>query len=61
MLCFAVIPIALGLGAGSELRQPLGVTVRRRPARLAGADAVHHPGDLSLHRAAIRRRTPPAR
>jgi hydrophobic/amphiphilic exporter-1 (mainly G- bacteria), HAE1 family len=27
MLCFAVIPIALGLGAGTELRQPLGVTV----------------------------------
>ena len=46
------LPIALGLGAGAELRQPLGPRRRRRPRRVAVADAVHHAGDLSLSRAA---------
>jgi HAE1 family hydrophobic/amphiphilic exporter-1 len=40
------LPIALGLGAGAELRQPLGLAVGRRAGVLAGDHAVHHAGDL---------------
>ena len=40
------LPIALGTGASSELRQPLGIAVVGGLDRLAAADAVHHAGDL---------------
>ncbi len=43
------LPLALGTGMGSELRRPLGITHRRRPAHLAGADALHDAGRLPLH------------
>jgi hydrophobic/amphiphilic exporter-1 (mainly G- bacteria), HAE1 family len=33
------MPIAIGIGAGAELRQPMGVAVSRR----LGAIAAHHP------------------
>jgi len=45
---FGTLPIAIGAGAGAELRQPLGVA--RWSAVSAGCrqlvDAVHHAGDL---------------
>jgi len=42
---FGALPIALGAGAGSELRQPLGIAWSRL-AGVAAADALHHPGRL---------------
>ena len=45
------LPIALGLGAGGEARRPLGLAVVGGLRRLAGADALHHAGDLHLLRA----------
>jgi hypothetical protein len=43
---FGILPIAIGIGAGSELRQPR----RRRRARgFSGADPIHDPGHLRLH------------
>ena len=47
---FGTLPIALGAGAGAELRQPLGVAVVGGLLRVAAADAVHHAGDLHLSR-----------
>ena len=47
---FGTLPIALGAGAGAELRQPLGIAVVGGLLRVAVADAVHHPGDLHLSR-----------
>ena len=44
------VPIALGLGAGAELRQPLGPGGGRRARLLAGDHALHHAGDLPLPR-----------
>ena len=43
------LPIALGLGAGAELRPPWDCG-RRRAADLAAADPVHHAGNLSVAR-----------
>ena len=40
------LPIALGLGAGAELRQPLGLAVVGGLRVLAGDHALHHAGDL---------------
>ncbi len=40
------LPLMLGWGVGSELRHPLGHHDGRRPALLAGADAVHDAGHL---------------
>ena len=42
------LPIALGLGAGAELRQPPGSCRRRRASDLATSDAVYHTRHLSL-------------
>ncbi len=47
---FGTIPIALGTGAGAELRQPLGVAVVGGLHAQPAADALHHAGDLSLPR-----------
>ena len=47
---FGTLPIALGAGAGAELRQPLGIAVVGGLLRVATADAVHHAGDLHLSR-----------
>ena len=47
---FGTLPIALGTGAGAELRQPLGVAVVGGLLPVATADALHHAGDLSLPR-----------
>ena len=44
------LPLALGLGAGSELRRPLGITIVGGPLRLADAHAVHDAGHLPLSR-----------
>ncbi len=43
---FGAVPLAIGMGTGSELRQPLGRRRGRRPHRLASADPVHHAGHL---------------
>ncbi len=47
---FGALPIALGHGAGAELRQPLGVCGGRRARAVATADALHHAGRLHLSR-----------
>ena len=47
---FGTLPIALGAGAGAELRQPLGIAVVGGLCRVAAADALHHAGDLHLSR-----------
>ena len=47
---FGSLPIAIGAGAGSELRQPLGVAVVGGLSVVAASDALHHAGDLSLSR-----------
>ena len=47
---FGALPIALGTGAGAELRQPLGVAVVGGLLSVATADALHHAGDLPLPR-----------
>ena len=47
---FGTLPIALGTGAGAELRQPLGVAVVGGLLPVAAAHALHHAGDLSLSR-----------
>ena len=41
------VPLMLGSGTGSELRQPLGVAIVGGLIVQPGADAVHHAGDLS--------------
>ena len=45
------VPLMLGHGAGSELRQPLGYAMVGGFALSAGADALHHADRLSLSRA----------
>jgi hypothetical protein len=37
-------------GSGSEFRQPLGYAIVGGADRVAGPDAIHHAGDLSLPR-----------
>ena len=44
------VPLMLGHGTGSELRQPLGYAMVGGLHRQPGADAVHDAGDLSLSR-----------
>ena len=51
---FGAVPLAIGMGAGSELRQPLGIAIVGGLHPLPGADPVHHPGRLSLLRAPAR-------
>ncbi len=46
------VPLMLGHGAGSELRQPLGYAMVGRLGAVAGADALHDADRLSLSRAA---------
>jgi HAE1 family hydrophobic/amphiphilic exporter-1 len=50
------LPLMLGGGTGSELRQPLGLRHGGRPAGEPGADPVHHAGGLSLPRRRYARR-----
>ena len=40
------LPLMLGTGTGSELRQPLGIAIVGGLAGQPVADAVHHAGDL---------------
>ena len=47
---FGALPIALGTGAGAELRQPLGIAVVGGLLPVAAPDALHHPGHLHLSR-----------
>ena len=49
---FGGLPLAIGMGVGSELRKPLGITIVGGLHRLADAHAVHHAGRLSLLRPA---------
>jgi hypothetical protein len=42
------VPLPVGGGTGSELRQPLGITIVGGLIGQPGADAVHDPGYLSL-------------
>ena len=58
---FGALPIALGTGAGAELRQPLGVAVVGGLMRVAAPDALHHAGDLHLSRPHRPRAQAPAR
>ena len=46
------VPLTLGAGAGSELRQTARHHDRRRPDALAGSDALYDTGRLPLSRAA---------
>ncbi len=52
---FGALPLALEGGTGSELRNPLGITIVGGFAAVAAADALHHARDLSLHGAACAR------
>ena len=47
------VPLMVGTGTGSELRQPLGYTIVGG-LMLADPDALHHAGGLSLPRPARR-------
>ena len=44
---FGTLPIAVGWGAGAELRQPLGLAVVGGLGRIAAAHALHYAGHLS--------------
>ena len=44
------LPIALGFGAGAEVAPAARPGGRRRPARVAAADALHHAGLLRAYR-----------
>ncbi len=46
------LPIAIGFGAGSEARRPLGLAVVGGLLLVAAADSLHHAGDLRLSRPA---------
>ena len=46
------VPLMLGTGTGSEIRQPLGLQHRRRPAALPASDALYDACRLSLPRSA---------
>ena len=58
MTTFAAIlgalPLMLGTGAGSELRNPLGVAIVGGLDREPGLDAFHDAGDLPLFRSSWR-------
>ena len=47
------VPLMLGQGTGSELRQPLGYAMVGGLHRQPGADPIHDAGDLSLSRPAL--------
>ncbi len=49
---FGGLPLAIGMGVGSELRKPLGHHHCRRTAGVADAHAVYHPRCLSVLRQA---------
>ena len=51
---FGALPLALEGGTGSELRNPLGITIVGGLLLSPVAHALHHAGDLSLHGAAAR-------
>ena len=51
---FGALPLALESGTGSELRNPLGVTIVGGLLLSPIAHALHHAGHLSLHGAAAR-------
>jgi multidrug efflux pump len=44
----AALPLAIGFGYGSELRQPAGHRDPRRPAGVSAADPAEHAGDLPV-------------
>ncbi len=44
---FGAIPLAIESGTGSELRNPLGITIIGGLLLQPVADALHHAGDLS--------------
>ena len=43
------LPLALGIGTGSELRRPLGIAIVGGLHLQPDADALHHAGGLPLH------------
>jgi hypothetical protein len=43
---FGALPLAIGMGVGSELRKPLGNCHRWLPDCFADAYALHHTGNL---------------
>ena len=49
------VPLMLGTGTGSEIRQPLGYAMVGGLLRQPGADAVHDAGGLSLSRQLLER------
>ena len=55
------VPLMLGTGTGSEIRQPLGYTIVGGLHAVAGADTVHDAGRLSLSRPPRYQLAPPAR
>ena len=48
------VPLAIGIGQGASLRQPLGITVMGGLLAEPGLHALHDAGDLSLPRSAAR-------
>ena len=44
---FGALPLAIGMGIGSELRKPLGVAIVGGLHRFTDPDALHHSGHLS--------------
>ena len=44
---FGALPLALGTGTGSELRQPLGISIVGGPHRQSVADALYNTSPLS--------------
>ena len=42
------LPVAIGIGAGSEARQPLGLAVVGGLILSQASDALHHAGDLCV-------------
>ena len=52
------LPVAIGFGAGSEARRPLGLAVVGGLLLSQAADALYHPGDLYLPGCAGRDRRP---
>jgi multidrug efflux pump len=43
---FGALPLAIGMGVGSELRKPLGIAIVGGSDRFANAYPLHHPCDL---------------
>ena len=44
---FGALPLAIGMGIGSELRKPLGVAIVGGLPRFADPDALHDSSNLS--------------